>query len=152
MTISRICEFRVIMGMITVLLGCCLSSTLGSRPNDYVKTLATLGFWLHHSPFFLGCWTNNTLAARSLSPNSSHIFNGDLAILALKFACGWIFTLSVKRAWLFFLTCLAMKTRWWEIGCHLLVKITFVPICTCHNASSLAFMWWHRSTVVTSQN
>ena len=50
--ISRICEFRFIMG---------------SRANDYVKTLATLGFWLHHSPCSLGCWTNNTLAARSLS-------------------------------------------------------------------------------------
>ena len=66
--ISRICEFRVIMGIMTGLLGCCSSSTLGSRANDYVKTLATLEFWLHHSPCPLGCWTNNTLAARSLSP------------------------------------------------------------------------------------
>ena len=66
--ISRICEFRVIMGIMTGLLGCCSSSTLGSRANDYVKTLATLGFWLHHSPCSLGCWTNNTLAARSSSP------------------------------------------------------------------------------------
>ena len=46
---SRICEFRVIMGIMTGLLGCCSSSsTLGSRANDYVKTLATLGFCLHH--------------------------------------------------------------------------------------------------------
>ena len=66
--ISRIREFRVIMGIMTSLLGCCSSSTLGSRANDYVKTLATLGFWLHYSPCSLGCWTNNTLAARSLSP------------------------------------------------------------------------------------
>ena len=66
--ILRICEFRVIMGIMTSLLGCCLSSTLGSRANDYVKTLATLGFWLHHSPCSLRCWTNNTLAARSLPP------------------------------------------------------------------------------------
>ena len=64
--ISRICEFRVIMGIMTGLLGCCSSSTLGSRANDYAKT--TFGFWLHHSPCSLGCWTNNTLAARSLSP------------------------------------------------------------------------------------
>ena len=42
--IPRICEFRVIMGIMTGLLGCCLSSTLGSRANDYVKTLAMLGF------------------------------------------------------------------------------------------------------------
>ena len=69
--ISQICEFRVIMGIMTGLLGCCSSSTRGSRANDYVKTLATLGFWLHHSPCSLGCWTNNTLAARSLSPNST---------------------------------------------------------------------------------
>ena len=48
--ISRICEFRVIMGIMTGRLGCCSSSILGSRVNDYVKTLATLGFWLHHSP------------------------------------------------------------------------------------------------------
>ena len=53
--ISQICEFRVIMGIMTSLLGCCSSSTLG--------------FWLHHSHCSLGCWTNNTLAARSLSPN-----------------------------------------------------------------------------------
>ena len=59
--IARICEFRVIMGIMTGLLGCCSSSTLGSRANDYV--------WLHHSPCSLGCWTNNTRAARSLSPN-----------------------------------------------------------------------------------
>ena len=32
------------------------------------QTLATLVFWLHHSPCSLGCWTSNTLAARSLSP------------------------------------------------------------------------------------
>ena len=38
--ISRICEFRVIMGMMTGLLGCCSSSTRGSRPNDSVKTRA----------------------------------------------------------------------------------------------------------------
>ena len=36
--ISRICEFRVIMGIMTTLLGCCSSSILGSRANDYVKT------------------------------------------------------------------------------------------------------------------
>ena len=67
--ITRICEFRVIMGTMSDLLGWCSSSTLGSRANDYVKTLATLGFWLHHSPCPFGCWTNNTLAARSLSPH-----------------------------------------------------------------------------------
>ena len=67
--ISRICEFRVIMGIMTGLRGCCSSSTLGSRANDYFKTFATLRFLLHHSPCSLGCWTNNTLAARSLSPN-----------------------------------------------------------------------------------
>ena len=50
----------------TGLRGCCLSSTLGSRANDYVKTLATLGFWLHHSPCSLGRWTNNTWEDRSL--------------------------------------------------------------------------------------
>ena len=66
--ISRICEFRVIMGIMAGLLGCCSSSTLGSRANDYVNTLATLGFWLHRSPCSLGCWRNDTLAARSLSP------------------------------------------------------------------------------------
>ena len=66
--ISWICELRVIMGIMTGLLGCCSSSTLGSRANDYVKILATLGFWLHHSPCSLGCWTNNTFASRSLSP------------------------------------------------------------------------------------
>ena len=34
------------------------------------KTLATPGFWLHHTPCSLGwCWTNNTFVARSLSPN-----------------------------------------------------------------------------------
>ena len=84
--ISRICEFRVIMGIMTGLLGCCSSSTLGSRANDYVKTLATLGFWLHHSPCSLGCWTNNTLAARSLSPNS-YLRYGRKLTLSLAGGC-----------------------------------------------------------------
>ena len=66
--ISRICECRVIMGIMTRLLGCCLCSALGSRANDYVKTLTTLRFWLHHSPCSLRCWMNNILATRSLSP------------------------------------------------------------------------------------
>ena len=42
------------MGKMTSRLECCSSSTLGSRANDYVKTLATLGFWLHHTPCSLG--------------------------------------------------------------------------------------------------
>ena len=50
MKISRIGEFCVVMGIMAELLGCCSSSTLGCRENDYVKALATLGFWLHHSP------------------------------------------------------------------------------------------------------
>ena len=54
--ISRICEFRVIMGIMTGPFGCCSSSTIGSRADDYVKILATLGFWLHYSPCALGCW------------------------------------------------------------------------------------------------
>ena len=32
--ILGICEFSVIMGIMTGLLGCCSSSTLGSRAND----------------------------------------------------------------------------------------------------------------------
>ena len=56
--IWRICEFRVIMVIMTILLWCCSSSTLGSRANDYVKTLA---IWLHHSPY-------SSLATQSLSP------------------------------------------------------------------------------------
>ena len=51
--ISQICEFRVIMRIMTGLLGCC----------------SMLRFWSHHSSCSLGSWTNNTLAARSLSPN-----------------------------------------------------------------------------------
>ena len=47
--VSRICKIRLIMGIMSGLLGCCSSSTFGSRANDYVKSLATLGFWLHHS-------------------------------------------------------------------------------------------------------
>ena len=35
---------------------------------QFLHFLATLGFWLHHSPCSLWCWTNNTLEARSLSP------------------------------------------------------------------------------------
>ena len=66
--ISRICDFHVIMGIMTGLLGCCSSSTLRSKANDYVKTFTTPGFWLHHSPCSLRCWTINTLVARSLSP------------------------------------------------------------------------------------
>ena len=68
---ENIANLWVCNGKMTGLLMCCLSSTLGSRANDYVKTLAKLGFWLHHLPCSLGCWTNITLAARSLSPNQT---------------------------------------------------------------------------------
>ena len=34
-SISWICEFRVMMGIMTCLLGCCSSSTRGSRADDY---------------------------------------------------------------------------------------------------------------------
>ena len=43
--ISRICEFRVLMGIMTGLPGCCSSSTLGSRANDYVKTHRYARVW-----------------------------------------------------------------------------------------------------------
>ena len=76
----RMCEFRVIMGIMTGLLGCCSSSTLGSRANDYVITLATLGLWQHHSPCSLRYWTNNTLAARSISPKYYNWLNGFLLL------------------------------------------------------------------------
>ena len=46
---------------------------LGSRSNAYIKTLATLGFWLHYSPCSLRYWTNDTLAARSSSPQLTPI-------------------------------------------------------------------------------
>ena len=66
--ISRICEFRVNMGKITGLLGC-------PAPSG-----ATIGFWLHHSHYSLGCWTNNTRADMSSSPNNT----GYLAV-----TCKW---------------------------------------------------------------
>ena len=63
--------FSFVLVIMTGLLGCCSSSTLRSRSNDYVKTL---GFWLHHSPCSLECWTNNTLVALSLSPKQAIIW------------------------------------------------------------------------------
>ena len=50
--ISRICVFRVIMEIMTGLLGCCSSSTLGSWANDYAKNFTPLGFWciIHPAP------------------------------------------------------------------------------------------------------
>ena len=69
--ISQICEFRVIMGIMTGLLGCCSSSTLGIRAkDDYVKTLARLGFWLHHSSCSLGCMP--TIGHSCTSDHSVH--------------------------------------------------------------------------------
>ena len=56
--ISRICEFCIIMGIMTGLRGCCSSSTRGSRGNDTVKTLATLGFWRNLSPCSRATWFN----------------------------------------------------------------------------------------------
>ena len=83
--IWRICEFRIIMGIMTVLLGCCLSSTLGSRANDYVKTLA---IWLHHLSY-------PSLATQSLSPkyemiNVSVLFPtpSDVSVNGLSFRIG----------------------------------------------------------------
>ena len=47
--ISKICEFRDIVGIMTWLLGHCLWSLLGLGANDYVKIPASSGFWLHYS-------------------------------------------------------------------------------------------------------
>ena len=69
---SRMCEFRVIMGIMTGLLGCCLWSTLGLREDAFFKSIASLWFWLHHSPGDLGCFTNNTRAASVIIPSMWH--------------------------------------------------------------------------------
>ena len=123
--ISRICEFRVIMWIMTGLLGCCSSSTLGSRANDYDKTLATLGFWLHHSPCSLGCWTNNTLAARSLPPKYSPVQNWNLKNYKNEFWTTYriyrVFDHRCEKPWLIglnliqwseFLSNVAVRRRW----------------------------------------
>ena len=34
-----------------------------------IRQMQQFSLWLHHSHCSIGCWTNNTLAARSLSPN-----------------------------------------------------------------------------------
>ena len=79
--ISLFCEFGVTIGMITGLLGCCLSSTLWSRVNDEWLCQNPHYAWVLNAPFallLLGCWTNNTLAARSVSLKSittSHIIS-----------------------------------------------------------------------------
>ena len=43
----------VMMGIMAGLLGHCLWSSFGLRANDYVINLASLGLWLHHSPWAL---------------------------------------------------------------------------------------------------
>ena len=43
-------EFRVIMVIMTEMLRCCSSSTLGSRWVVTLKSKRTPGFWLHHLP------------------------------------------------------------------------------------------------------
>ena len=60
---SRIGEFRVTTGIMTELPGRCLWITLGLRAKGYVK-----GFWLHHSPWALGYFTNNARAAPVIIP------------------------------------------------------------------------------------
>ena len=63
---SRLCEFRVIIGIMTGLLGRCFLSTLVLSASDYVKTIASLGLWLHHSSSAPGCFTNDTGAAAAI--------------------------------------------------------------------------------------
>ena len=64
--VSQISEFRAIMGIKTGLLGCCSSSTLGSRANDNV--------WLHHSPCSSGAgWTTSSQPGHD-PLNQTHIF------------------------------------------------------------------------------
>ena len=67
---SYVAQISVKISRLCGLLVCCSSSTLGSRANDYVKTLATLGFWRNHSPCSLGCWTNNTYSQPAHYPLS----------------------------------------------------------------------------------
>ena len=58
---SEICKFLVIMWIMTGLLGRCLFDALR--------------FWLHRSPYSLRCWTNNTLATRSLSSKYGPVYH-----------------------------------------------------------------------------
>ena len=109
--ITRICEFRVIMGTMTDLLGWCSSSTLASRANYYVKTLATLGFWLHHSPCPFGCSTNNTLAARPLSPNHFRRYISRSSV----WSASDVATYSMWEA-------RARRTVWWRSSSFWLLK------------------------------
>ena len=57
-----------IVGIKTRLIWHCLWSTVGSRRNDCIKALASLGVWLHHSPWALGCFANNTRASPAIIP------------------------------------------------------------------------------------
>ena len=60
--------FRFIMGIMTGLFGRSLCSILGLRANNYVKTLTSTGFLLHHSPLAIGCFTNNARVAPVIIP------------------------------------------------------------------------------------
>ena len=63
-TMSWNCQFRVIKGIKTGLLGRCLiEAPSGPNANDCVKTLASLRFWRNNSPWVLGCFTNNAAAS-----------------------------------------------------------------------------------------
>ena len=68
--ISRICEFRVIMGIMTGLLWCCSSSTSGAGGMITSKPSLRLSFDCIIRPAPSGAGTINTLADRSLSPKS----------------------------------------------------------------------------------
>ena len=66
--ITGICEFRVIMEIMTGMLRRSLWSTHWLRANAYVNTIDLLGCWLHHSPWALGCFRNNARAAPVIIP------------------------------------------------------------------------------------
>ena len=66
---GELCGANFRENIANILVSCYNGTNDRSARVLFVQHLATLGFWLHHSPCSLGCWTNNTLAARSLSPN-----------------------------------------------------------------------------------
>ena len=61
--ISEIRGIRVIMGIMTGLLGLYLWSTLGLSAKVHVKIPASHGFWLQHPHWVPECLTNNARAA-----------------------------------------------------------------------------------------
>ena len=106
--ISQICEIRIIMGIMTGLLGCCSSSTLRSRAIDYIKPERSEGFVCIIRPAPSG--------ARLTTPSQPGHYHLNFSLFHQQFgdwSTEFLQRLISQRAAVYALSYLWFRHLWW---------------------------------------